>query len=126
MLEFGSGVTSSPDEIIIPNPDNVGIGLVDGISKMNMAYDPSNFMYTNEYGVAPSNTTLTVTYLVGGGISANLPSDDIGLTDLVSTTINTYNLNTSLVNIVSGSVRFNNDQPSSGGGPGESTEQIRL
>ena len=122
MLEFGSGVTSSPDEIIIPNPDNVGIGLVDGISKMNMAYDPSNFMYTNEYGVAPSNTTLTVTYLVGGGISANLPSDDIGLTDLVSTTINTYNLNTSLVNIVSGSVRFNNDQPSSGGGPGESTE----
>ena len=126
MLEFGSGVTSSPDEVIIPNPDNVGIGLVDGISKMNMAYDPSNFMYTNEYGVAPSNTTLTVTYLVGGGISANLPSDDIGLTDLVSTTINTYNLNTSLVNIVSGSVRFNNDQPSSGGGPGESTEQIRL
>ena len=67
ILEFGSGVTSSPDEVIIPNPDNVGIGLVDGISKMNMSYDPSNFMYTNEYGIAPSNTTLTVTYLIGGG-----------------------------------------------------------
>jgi hypothetical protein len=126
ILEFGSGVTSSPDEVIIPNPDNVGIGLVDGINKMNMAYDPSNFMYTNEYGVAPSNTTLTVTYLVGGGIEANLPSDDIGLSDVINTNINTYNLNQSIVNIVSGSVRFNNEQPSSGGGPGETTEQIRL
>ena len=126
MLEFGSGVTSSPDEVIIPNPDNVGIGLVDGISKMNMAYDPSNFMYTNEYGVAPANTTLTVTYLTGGGIKANLPSDDIGLNNNVGYFINNYNLNDSIINTVVGSVKFNNPAPSLGGGPGESTEQIRL
>jgi hypothetical protein len=125
-LEFGSGVTSSPDEVIIPNPDNVGIGLVDGISKMNMAYDPSNFQYTNEYGVAPSNTTLTVTYLVGGGIKANLPSDDIGLNEAVNTFIDSYNLDPSIVSIINGSVRFNNPEPSSGGGPGETTEEIRL
>jgi hypothetical protein len=126
ILEFGSGVTSSPDEVIIPNPDNVGLGLVDGIDKMFMAYDPSNFMYTNEYGIAPSNTTLTVTYLVGGGIEANLPTDDIGISDTVVTSINAYNLNSSIVSVVSGSIRFNNDQPSTGGGPGETTEQIRL
>ena len=125
-LEFGSGVTSSPDEVIIPNPDNVGIGLVDGISKMNMAYDPSNFQYTNEYGIAPSNTTLTVTYLVGGGIKANLPSDDIGLNETVNTFIDSYNLDSSIVSIINGSVRFNNPEPSSGGGPGETTEEIRL
>ena len=125
-LEFGSGVTSSPDEVIIPNPDNVGIGLVDGISKMNMAYDPSNFQYTNEYGIAPSNTTLTVTYLVGGGIKANLPSDDIGLNEAVNTFIDSYNLDPSIVDIINGSVRFNNPEPSSGGGPGETTEEIRL
>ena len=125
-LEFGSGVTSSPDEVIIPNPDNVGLGLVDGIDKMFMAYDPSNFQYTNEYGIAPSNTTLTVTYLVGGGIETNLPSDDIGLGDNVITSINDYNLDPAMINIISGSIRFNNDQPSSGGGPGETTEQIRL
>lgn len=126
ILEFGSGVTSSPDEVIIPNPDNVGLGLVDGVSKMFMAYDPSNFMYTNEYGVAPSNTTLTVTYLVGGGIEANLPSDDIGLTDTVDIKINSYNLNSTLISTVEGSIRFNNPSPSSGGGPGETTEEIRL
>jgi hypothetical protein len=126
MLEFGSGVTSSPDEVIIPNPDNVGIGLVDGISKMNMSYDPSNFMYTNEYGIAPSNTTLTVTYLIGGGSVANLPTDDIGLNNNISINVDTYNLNASILNTVQGSIRFNNATPSSGGGPGETTEQIRL
>ncbi len=126
MIEFGSGVTSSPDEVIIPNPDNVGMGLVDGISKLNIAYDPSNFMYTNQYGIAPSNTNLTVTYLVGGGSEANLPSDDIGLGSVVNTTIDTYNLNNTIVSLVEGSVRFNNPEPSSGGGPGETTEQIRL
>jgi hypothetical protein len=125
-LEFGSGVTSVPDETIIPNPDNVGLGLVDGISKMNMAYDPSNFQYTNEYGIAPTNTTLTVTYLAGGGSETNLPSDDIGTNDVVNYSINSFNLNSSLVTIVESSLRFNNPTPSSGGGPGESTEQIRL
>lgn len=126
ILEFGSGVTSVPDETIIPNPDNVGIGLVDGISKLNMAYDPSNFMYTNEYGIAPQNTTLTVTYLVGGGIETNLPSEDIGLNDVVTTSINTYNLDPTILTTVQGSVRFSNPLPSTGGGPGETTEQIRL
>jgi hypothetical protein len=126
ILEFGSGVTSVPDETIIPNPDNVGLGLVDGISKMNMAYDPSNFQYTNEYGIAPSNTTLTVTYLVGGGVDTNLPSNDINLNDSVNTVINSYNLNNNLKITVETSVRFNNSNPSSGGGPGETTEQIRL
>jgi len=126
ILEFGSGVTSSPDEVIIPNPDNVGIGLVDGISKLDMAYDPSNFMYTNQYGVAPANTTLTVQYLVGGGITSNLPTDDINLNNIINYNIDTYNLNPSTVTTVENSIRFNNPEPSSGGGPGETTEEIRL
>ena len=39
--------------------------------------DPSNFMYTRTYGQVPSNTTLTYTYLVGGGIDSNVPQGDI-------------------------------------------------
>ncbi len=125
-LEFGSGVTSVPDETIIPNPDNVGLGLVDGISKLNQAYDPSNFLYTNEYGIAPANTTLTVQYIVGGGIETNLPSDDINVNSTVNTFIDSYNLDANLITSIQNSIRFNNSQPSSGGGPGETTEQIRL
>jgi len=126
ILEFGSGVTSVPDETIIPNPDNVGLGLVDGISKLNQAYDPSNFLYTNEYGIAPSNTTLTVQYIVGGGVETNLPSDDININDIINSFIDSYNLDSNLVTSIRNSIRFNNPQPSSGGGPGETTDQIRL
>ena len=125
-LEFGSGVTSVPDETIIPNPDNVGLGLVDGISKLNQAYDPSNFLYTNEYGIAPANTTLAVEYVTGGGITANLPSDDININSIVTSFIDSYNLDANLITSLRNSIRFNNSQPSAGGGPGESTEQIRL
>jgi len=126
ILEFGGGVTSMLDENIIPNPDNVGLGLVDGISKLNQAYDPSNFLYTNEYGIAPSNTTLTIQYVVGGGIETNLPSDDININSTINPFINSYNLDSNLISTLENSIRFNNPQPSSGGGPGESTEQIRL
>jgi hypothetical protein len=126
VISFGSGVTSTPDEVLIPNPNNVGLGIVDGISKLNLAYDPSNFLYTNEYGIAPSNTTLTVTYLTGGGVESNLPINDINITVTANTFINSYNLDSSLVNIVQNSLTFNNSVAASGGGPGETTDQIRL
>ena len=76
-LQFGAGTAANSDEEITPNPDNVGIGLPSRQTKMTTAYDPSNFLFTGTYGIAPSNTTLTVTYLVGGGINSNQPSNTI-------------------------------------------------
>jgi hypothetical protein len=85
-------------------------------------------MYTNEYGIAPSNTTLTVTYVVGGGINTNLPSNDINVSTTIGTNaiINSYNLNNALLSNLRNTIRVNNPSPSFGGGPGETTEQIRL
>ena len=62
-LQFGPGVSSDPDQIITPNSDNVGLGLPYGTDKLTTAWDPANFLYTRTYGLAPSNTTLTVEYL---------------------------------------------------------------
>lgn len=127
-LEFGAGVSTSPDEEIIPNTDNVGIGLVDSISKMNQAYDPSNFLYTKEYGLAPSNTTLTVRYLTGGGAKSIVSSNDITSiyeVSIKSTSLNPNNLNGLLLNQIKSSVAFNNVNPSFGGGDGDSVEDLR-
>lgn len=128
-LEFGSGIVSNPDEEIIPNSDNVGMGIVDAISKLNTAYDPANFLYTQDYGLAPSNTTLTVRYLVGGGVETNVASND--LTQIYEINSNPVSLtptslNQGLINYVKNSVSFNNPDPSSGGGSGDTTEDIRL
>ena len=71
-IEFGGGISSDPDSFIMPNPDNVGSTLPEGLNSVDTNVDPSNFMYTRTYGQVPSSTTLTFTYLVGGGINSNV------------------------------------------------------
>ena len=122
-LQFGSGISDSADEEIIPNPDNVGLGVNDGRSMLDFAYDPSNFMYTKAYGDVPRNTTLTVTYLQGGGIIANSPANSITRKGTLLTQVNTAGINISdQIN----SLTVINPNPANGGGPGDSNEDIRL
>jgi hypothetical protein len=122
-IQFGSGISSSPDEEIIPNPDNVGLGINDGRSQLDLAYDPSNFLYTKAYGEVPSNTTLTVTYLKGGGLNSNVPSNTITRTGTLSTRAN--NAGQSVSDQIS-SLAVTNPNPASGGGPGDTNDDIRL
>ena len=74
-LQFGAGISDNNDEEIIPNPDNVGNGLAGFRKPIDVDIDPSNFLYTRAYGAAPANTTLTVTYTVGGGVKDNMKKD---------------------------------------------------
>lgn len=128
-IEFGSGIVGSPDEEIIPNSDNVGMGLIDGMSKLTTSFDPANFMYTQDYGLAPSNITLTIRYIIGGGVSTNVPSNTLNQVYEISTntvSLNTNSLNQPLLTYIQNSVSFNNPAPSSGGGSGDTPEDIRL
>ena len=76
-IQFGAGITGQDDTILTPDPSNVGLGLQQGISRIDYAYDPSNFLSTQAYGLAPSNTTLIIQYLVGGGVQSNAPANTI-------------------------------------------------
>jgi hypothetical protein len=87
-IQFGAGISSGIDEEIIPNPDNIGIGVKDNRSLLDFAFDPSNFMLTKTYGEVPSNTTLTVNYLVGGGVESNVDSNLITVPSSVLTSQN--------------------------------------
>ena len=124
-LQFGPGVSSGQDEIITPNSDNVGMGLPYGTDKLLTAYDPSNFLYTRTYGLAPSNTTLTIEYLVGGGAVSNVPANSI--TQLSSGTVTFFgsNLDSTLQSTVRDSLAFNNLNPATGGGDGDTNEDVR-
>jgi len=123
-LQFGSGTTADNDAEIIPNPNNVGLGLPFGQSKLTTAFSPSNFIFTNTYGIAPSNTTLSVRYLVGGGVTANVPSND--LTNITGNIqfLNS-NLNGSTANTIFNSLAVTNPVAADGGGDGDSIEEIR-
>ena len=124
-LQFGAGISDKADEDIIPNPDNIGLGIKDGRSKLDVAYDPSNFLYTKAYGQIPSNTTLTVTYLTGGGLESNVNSNTITQIDTLKT-FNKPNINNALLNFIKSSVAVSNPQKAVGGGAGDTIEEIRM
>ena len=124
-IQFGAGISDKADEDIVPNPDNVGLGIKDGRSKLNQAFDPSNFLFTKAYGQIPSNTTLTVTYVRGGGLLANVPSNTITEKNQLIIT-NRPNLNTGLLNFVKASLSSNNPEAAVGGGTGDTVEEIRM
>jgi len=124
-IQFGAGTSDKADEEIIPNPDNIGLGIKDGRSSLDQAYDPSNFLYTKAYGQVPANTTLTVTYLVGGGLNANVNSNTITKVETLFP-VNKPNLNPSILKFIQSSVASTNKEAAKGGGAGDSVEDIRL
>jgi hypothetical protein len=123
-IQFGAGTTSDSDEVITPNPDNVGIGLPFEQTKLTTAFAPSNFLFTDTYGIAPSNTTLTFRYLTGGGVTANVNANSLTKLNGTTTFLNS-NLNTTTANNIFASLVVTNPQAASGGGDGDTIEEIR-
>tara|TARA_R110000787_G_scaffold41304_1_gene102152 strand:- start:328 stop:2190 length:1863 start_codon:yes stop_codon:yes gene_type:complete len=125
-LQFGAGNTRSTTEEIVPNPDNVGLGLPFERTKLTTAFSPVNFVFTNTYGIAPYNTTLTVRYLTGGGASANVEASTLTAVDDTNVTFINPNLtNTSLANTIFASLASNNTRAADGGMDGDTVEEIR-
>jgi len=117
-LQFGAGTTGQDDSVITPDPTNVGLGTGNGISKIDVAYDPSNFMFTGTYGLAPSNSTLTIRYLVGGGVESNVPANTV-------TTVVNQATATGTDTSQASTIAYNNPRAASGGKDGDTAEEIR-
>jgi hypothetical protein len=124
-LQFGAGNPISTDEEIIPNPDNVGLGLPFEKTKLTTAFSPTNFVFTNTYGIAPSNTTLTVRYLTGGGVQSNVNSGILTNIDTNNVTFLKPNLSSSLANTIFTSLAATNPLAADGGSDGDTIEELR-
>ena len=124
-IQFGSGISQNADEEILPNPDNVGSALYPTSGDLDQGIDPSNFLYTKTYGVAPSNTTLTVTYRVGNGVEDNVVSSD--LVNIISRTIenDTTALDNDILNVVRNSIAVSNEVAADGGAFEEEIDEVR-
>ena len=128
-IQFGAGTnTQNNTEEIIPNPDNVGLGLPYKQSKLTTAFSPANFLYTSTYGISPSNTTLTVRYLTGGGVNSNIPANSLTSISNSGTQIKFQNSNLDpiLTQIVFNSIAVNNPIAASGGQDGDTNDEIRF
>jgi hypothetical protein len=125
-IQFGAGISDNNDEEIIPNPDNVGNGLAGFRRAVDVDIDPSNFLYTRTYGQAPSNTTLTVTYTVGNGISDNVGANLLTNINFVEYNDNVNSSNSApLVNFIKTTIAVNNAIPAAGAKTADTLQDIK-
>ncbi len=130
-LIFGSGVTNDSDEDVLVDSRQIatnqyGSTIVNSVA--NIAVNNFNFLNSTAYGLAPSNTTLTVTYLVGGGVESNCNANTIVNVDnlVVQNDTTAYSpAETVAFNATLQTVEINNPLPATGGGQGDSIEEIR-
>jgi hypothetical protein len=122
-LEFGAGLSNSSDNIILPNPDNLQLGLIPGISNILNNYNKATPFFTQEYGLAPSNN-ITIRYLIGGGILSNVPSNNIIQIDTTKANFPS-GVSGPLADIIKSSIACTNPNPSVGGRGGDEIEEIR-
>jgi hypothetical protein len=124
-IQFGPGVSDQSDEEIIPNPNNVGFALNGLQTQFDQPVDPSNFMYTKTYGLAPSNTTLTVQYTIGGGVQSNVAAYQLKNIVGIQYDIDSQSLDKTLLDRIKSSVACTNPAPATGGKSEETIEEIR-
>lgn len=125
-LEFGSGTGVTDDEIVVPNVYTVGKAATFRNESVN--YDPANFLSSRAFGQAPSDTTLKIRYIVGGGIQSNVNSNSIKNVTSVEffgdlTELPVFEQN--LTSLVRKSIKVNNPSAATGGKNSETNDEIR-
>ena len=122
-LEFGAGVANASDNNILPNPDNIQLGLVPGISNLYNNFNQASVFFTQEYGLAPSND-ITIRYLVGGGVTSNVPTNTLTTIDK-TTAYFPSGITGPLTTTIVDSIASTNPVVASGGRSGDQVEEIR-
>jgi hypothetical protein len=124
-IQFGAGVRSDADTILLPNPNDAALGTVQDIYDPSNTYNKAAIFVTREYGLAPTGI-FTIKYLVGGGVSSNVESNTIVRKDF---TINDITFKGSITqqnkNDYFDTLTITNPFPASGGRDGDTVEEIR-
>lgn len=113
-IQFGAGIQGAlqggdEEEEFLPSPLNVDFNPT-GDGTLKTAFDPSNFLFTKSYGLAPVNTTLTIKYLKGGGVQSNEPAGAIDQT---------------FPQGGNPDITIINEQPATGGRDGDTVQELR-
>jgi len=125
-LEFGAGLSQIyTDSQIIPTAASIAAGSVPGISDLTSNYNEASIFYSKEYGIVPVGS-LNVKYIVGGGITSNIPANDLTIIDTSGVYFKNGNpVNPALTGSVLNSIISANPIPSTGGRNGDTTDEIR-
>ena len=127
-ITFGAGINGIDDELVTFDSDLIGVGMTN-INNINIPLDPTTFLNNENYGIAPQNTTLTVTYTIGGGLISNCSAGEI--TKIVApifdnSTEGLLPEQASLLQTVQNSLAVYNPSPCNGGQDAETDDEMRM
>jgi len=125
---FGSGVVDDNNENVTLDVTKIASSEFT-TRQSSTSVDPADFLANSTFGRAPANTTLTITYVVGGGIESNVPAGTITRVSNVNV-LNTSDAFTTaaekaLFSDTITSIACNNVESATGGRGAESVEEIR-
>lgn len=77
ILTFGGGNANTLEDDVIPDPSDFAISFPYTKTFSRVPVNPQQLLQTKTLGVAATNTTLSVTYRYGGGLTHVVPKDNI-------------------------------------------------
>jgi hypothetical protein len=111
-LQFGYGSDSELTNQSIVDPSAITLKRHGRDYYTQQEFDPTNLTATDKFGVAPSNTVLTILYRVNDAGDANIASNTLKNVSFPILEFEAQNsLNPSLQNIVNNSLEVNNVEP---------------
>lgn len=123
-LTFGGGNANTLEDDVIPDPSDFAIAFPYSKTFSRVPVDPNQLIQTKTLGVAAADTTVSVTYRHGGGLSHNAIANSI---QTISTLRMSFPGNPSPA--IAGSVRSNievsNKIPASGGEDAPSSDDLK-
>ena len=124
-IQFGAGVRSDADTVLLPNPNDAALGTVQDIYDPSNTYNKAAIFVTREYGLAPTGV-FTMKYLVGGGVISNVDSNTIVRKEFTINDITFKgNITQQNKNDYFDTLTITNPTPASGGRDGDTVEEIR-
>ena len=123
-LIFGGGEAGTLEDDVIPDPSEFALALPYRRNFTRTSIDPQSLLQTKTLGVAALNTTLTITYRYGGGLSHN---SEAGTVRSVSQLRMNFPRNPpfSVAALVRSSVEATNERRADGGEDQLTIEELR-
>jgi hypothetical protein len=123
-LRFGSGNAATLNDDIIPDPSKFALPLYGKTTFSRFTLDPNSLLGTSTLGVSPINTTITVVYRYGGGLSHNVAATAINTVSTLKMMF-PYGPSPIVARQVRASVSVRNLDVASGGASAPTLDELR-
>ena len=125
-VQFGYGSEENITGDLIVDPADVVLEVSGRTYISSQTFDPTNLIKSDKFGVAPTDTTLTITYAANTVNNINSAVNSVtSVIDPIFTFKNESSLTRDIINIVETSLEVTNDTPILGDSSQLSKEEIR-